>query len=184
MRRSGRFLWIVMGLPAVLACSSLGQTMDFTAVRAEVDFSKQVRDWDGFGVNYVEVAQSVDYTQDPQEYGGFSLLTEEERQQIVDMVFGRRRPQARPGQDVPRPLPPGPARRRVRSRDHYAMDAVLCARGPQADPQPGRRPDDYYDALRPAGLGDEAEVHARPRPRPGPQVRPGPIHDRLGSLPP
>jgi hypothetical protein len=61
---------------------------DFTAVRAEVDFSRHVRAWDGFGVNYVEVAQSIDYTQDPQEYGGFSLLTEDERQQIVDMVFG------------------------------------------------------------------------------------------------
>ncbi|MCU0914381.1 MAG: hypothetical protein MUC88_07460 [Planctomycetes bacterium] len=65
-----------------------GQALDFTAVRAQVDFSRHVRDWDGFGVNYVEVAQAIDYTQDPQEYGGFSLLTEEKRQQIVEMVFG------------------------------------------------------------------------------------------------
>ncbi len=69
-------------------CGTLGQEVGFTAIRAGVDFSKHVRDWDGFGVNYVEVAQSVDYTQDPQEYGGLSLLTEEERQQIIDMVFG------------------------------------------------------------------------------------------------
>ena len=74
----------------VLSCVSVlaAQTADFTAVRAEVDFSKHVREWDGFRVNYVEVAQAIDYTQDPQEYGGFGLLTEEKRQQIVDMVFG------------------------------------------------------------------------------------------------
>jgi len=64
------------------------QAMDFQAVRAEVDFSKTLRQWDGFGVNYVEVAQSIDYDQDPQEYGGFSLLTEVERQKILDMIFG------------------------------------------------------------------------------------------------
>ena len=82
---------LVCGIVAcVCACAGtvFGQAQDFTAVRAEVDFSKHVRDWDGFGVNYVEVAQAIDYAQDPQEYGGFSLLTEEKRQQIVDMVFG------------------------------------------------------------------------------------------------
>jgi len=36
----------------------------------------------------VEVAQSLDYSKDPQEYGGFSLLSEKERQEIIDMVFG------------------------------------------------------------------------------------------------
>jgi O-glycosyl hydrolase len=76
---------LLLGAIAVTACA---QTHDFTAVRAEVDFSKHVRQWDGFGVNYVEVAQAIDYSQDPQEYGGFSLLTEEKRQQVVDMVFG------------------------------------------------------------------------------------------------
>jgi len=88
MRRSHgplRMCVLLLGAIAVTACA---QTHDFTAVRAEVDFSKHVRQWDGFGVNYVEVAQAIDYSQDPQEYGGFSLLTEEKRQQIVDMVFG------------------------------------------------------------------------------------------------
>jgi len=79
---------IAMTLVCVLATAAFGQAQDFTAVRAGVDFSRHVRVWDGFGVNYVEVAQSVDYTQDPQEYGGFSLLSEDERQQIVEMVFG------------------------------------------------------------------------------------------------
>jgi len=52
----------------VLSCVPIAaaQTADFTAVRAEVDLSRHVRAWDGFGVNYVEVAQSVDYQQDPQ----------------------------------------------------------------------------------------------------------------------
>lgn len=80
------------GLTAALwsiSCSSvLGQAFDFTAVRAEVDFSRTLRTWDGFGVNYVEVAQSTDYAEDPQEYGGFSLLSEAQRQEIVTLIFG------------------------------------------------------------------------------------------------
>lgn len=56
-------------------------------IRATVDFSKPVRQWDGFGVNYVETAQTRDYTADPQEYGGFSLLKESGRQQIIDLIF-------------------------------------------------------------------------------------------------
>jgi len=35
----------------------------------------------------VEVAQSLDYSKDPQEYGGFSLLSKKEQQKIIDMVF-------------------------------------------------------------------------------------------------
>jgi O-glycosyl hydrolase len=68
---------------------SYGQSLDFTAVRAEVDFSKQLWKWDGFGVNYVELAQAIDYSSDPQEYGGFSLLSDQQRTEILDMVFGK-----------------------------------------------------------------------------------------------
>jgi O-glycosyl hydrolase len=57
-------------------------------IRATVDFGQQVRAWDGFGVNYVETAQTRDYAADPQEYGGFSLLTEDRRQRILDLIFG------------------------------------------------------------------------------------------------
>lgn len=64
------------------------QDLDFTATRAEVDFSRTLQPWDGFGFNYVETAQTRDYAKDPQEYGGFSRLREEDRQKIVDMVFG------------------------------------------------------------------------------------------------
>lgn len=61
---------------------------DFTSVRCEVDFSEKFRPWDGFGVNYVEVAQTTDYSEDPQEYGGLSILSEQERTRILDMIFG------------------------------------------------------------------------------------------------
>lgn len=64
------------------------QSLDFTAVRAEVDFATQLQPWDGFGFNYVETCQTRDYTEDPQEYGGFSLLTEVDKAKIADLVFG------------------------------------------------------------------------------------------------
>lgn len=67
---------------------AFGQVQGFTAVQGEVDFSKKIRGWDGFGFNYVETAQAIYYPTDPQEYGGFSLLKEAERQQILQMVFG------------------------------------------------------------------------------------------------
>ena len=53
-----------------------------------VDFTQIIRPWDGFGVNYVQTSQTRDYDAWPQEYGGFSLLTESERQEILDMIFG------------------------------------------------------------------------------------------------
>jgi len=57
-------------------------------VYAKVDFTKKVRDWDGFGVNYVETAQTPDYEKDPQDYGGFSILSENDRKTILDLIFG------------------------------------------------------------------------------------------------
>ncbi|MBN2450974.1 MAG: hypothetical protein JXR77_11325 [Lentisphaeria bacterium] len=63
-------------------------TWDFGAVHAEVDFAAPLRPWDGFGVNYVETAQTTDYAADPQEYGGLSLLTEGDRERVLDLVFG------------------------------------------------------------------------------------------------
>ncbi len=56
--------------------------------KAQVDFTKKVRTWDGFGVNYVETAQTRDYFADPQEYGGFSTLSEADRQDIIELIFG------------------------------------------------------------------------------------------------
>jgi hypothetical protein len=70
--------------PQAVAAQALG----FTAVQAEVDFSKKLRHWDGFGVNYVETSQTFDYQQWPQDYGGFRFLQEADRRRIVDLVFG------------------------------------------------------------------------------------------------
>jgi len=56
--------------------------------RARIEFDKPLQEWDGFGINYVEAAQTRDYATSPQEYGGFSTLSEEDRQAILDLVFG------------------------------------------------------------------------------------------------
>jgi hypothetical protein len=35
--------------------------------RIAVDFSRPIRPWDGFGVNYVEACQTRDYAAEPQD---------------------------------------------------------------------------------------------------------------------
>jgi hypothetical protein len=57
-------------------------------INTRVAFDTTYQDWDGFGVNYVELAQSTDPVKDPQEYGGFSLMTEVQRQEIINLIFG------------------------------------------------------------------------------------------------
>lgn len=52
-----------------------------------VYFDRPLRDWDGFGVNYVEAAQTRDYSKFQQDYSGFSFATEETRQKILDLIF-------------------------------------------------------------------------------------------------
>lgn len=54
----------------------------------EADFSRLLQEWDGFGVNYVEVPQTRDYKKNPQEYGGMSTLTEEKRKQLLELFWG------------------------------------------------------------------------------------------------
>lgn len=93
-------VWLQEGLYA--------QANDFTAIRAGVFFDEPLRDWDGFGFNYVQSAHFIDYELSEtdrksrkwwaenhpgkkdfvQEYGGFSLLDEKEKQEIVELVFG------------------------------------------------------------------------------------------------
>jgi len=60
----------------------------FRGCPAVVDFSKTLRDWDGFGFNYVETAQTIDYDVDAKDYGGFSIMTEKSREEIIDLIFG------------------------------------------------------------------------------------------------
>lgn len=57
-------------------------------IRLKISFDKILRTWDGFGFNYVETAQTRDYQRDPQDYGGFSLLSETARQEILEQIFG------------------------------------------------------------------------------------------------
>jgi O-glycosyl hydrolase len=64
------------------------QYEDLSTVSASIDFSNQLREWDGFGVNYVQTAHTKDYTEFPQEYGGFSILSKDQKQEIIDMIFG------------------------------------------------------------------------------------------------
>ncbi len=65
-----------------------GQYPVISGVNIRIEFDQRIRPWDGFGFNYVETAQTTDYDSLPQEYGGFSLLDEKEKSEIIDMVFG------------------------------------------------------------------------------------------------
>lgn len=74
----------------LIVCASIAQAQsnDFTSVTAEVDFSFPLQEWDGFGVNYVECAQTFDYLNYPQDYGGFNVLKPGDRDSVLNMVFG------------------------------------------------------------------------------------------------
>ncbi len=79
--------WVALaGLGAILPVAV--QAAEPALVQGEVDFGRTLQIWDGFGVNYVETAQTRDYRSKPQDYGGFSLMTEAERSEILDQVFG------------------------------------------------------------------------------------------------
>jgi hypothetical protein len=85
MRRTFALLPI---LALFATAPAAAQSFGFTGIHAEVDFSKKLLPWDGFGVNYVETSQTFDYDKWPQDYGGFRFLREEDRRRIVDLVFG------------------------------------------------------------------------------------------------
>lgn len=91
MKKYKRYLCWVMVAFLGLTCIHRdldAQDLDFSTIRTEVHFDEPIRTWDGFGFNYVETAQTMDYKTDKQEYGGFSLLDEEEKQEIIDLIFG------------------------------------------------------------------------------------------------
>ena len=67
---------------------TFAQTDNFTSVSVTVDFSKKLQDWDGFGVNYVQATNSTDYATDPQDNGGFYRLSENDRHEIAELIFG------------------------------------------------------------------------------------------------
>jgi O-glycosyl hydrolase len=53
-----------------------------------IHFDHTLRPWHGFGVNYVEAAQTRDYNLFQQDFSGFSMTTEETRQQVMELIFG------------------------------------------------------------------------------------------------
>ena len=86
-----RLFMIVSGL-ALMICGikyANAQYKEMKGAPAVVDFSKKIRAWDGFGFNYAETSQTTDYQEWSQDYGGFSLLDEQEKEKIIDLVFGK-----------------------------------------------------------------------------------------------
>jgi hypothetical protein len=78
-------LWVGSATVCLLAAVAAGQR---APVEATVRLERQLRPWDGFGVNYVESCQTRDYAKTPQDYGGFHTLSEEKRNRILDLTFG------------------------------------------------------------------------------------------------
>ncbi len=75
-------------LPLALFACALPPGWTGDEIPAAVHFNRHLRKWDGFGVNYVETAQTRDYKADPQEYGGFSTLSAAKRGEILELIFG------------------------------------------------------------------------------------------------
>lgn len=82
------YVRILSMLLVLSGCLLFGQTEPITAIPAEVDFSRRLQEWDGFGFNYVEAAQTRDYAVKPQDLGGFSLLSAEQKAEIIALIFG------------------------------------------------------------------------------------------------
>jgi len=84
-----RMKYFALSICALLLVSTAwAQYPVFRGCPVTVDFSKKLRTWDGFGFNYVETAQTIDYIANPTDYGGFSILPEQSRNEIIDLVFG------------------------------------------------------------------------------------------------
>lgn len=66
----------------------LGLGAEPAPLKMSVDFGRELRPWDGFGVTYVEAAQTRDYRAQPQDYGGLSQLSEAQRQEVMELIFG------------------------------------------------------------------------------------------------
>ena len=80
------FFFLVFATLSVL--QSFSQYPVIQGASLKVFFNKEIRAWDGFGFNYVETAQTPDYKEFKQEYGGFSLLDEKQKSEIINMIFG------------------------------------------------------------------------------------------------
>jgi hypothetical protein len=82
-----KFFLLLMSL--VLSFHSvISQPDPIQYIPAEIDFSEKLFEWDGFGFNYVEAAQTRDYKESPQDYGGFSYLSPEKKEEVLNLIFG------------------------------------------------------------------------------------------------
>ena len=84
----GKIIFITLLMLAMTSINNLAQYPEFKGCPVTVDFSDALRDWDGFGFNYVETAQTVNNDSDAKDYGGFSIMTDQTRKEIIDLVFG------------------------------------------------------------------------------------------------
>lgn len=78
-------LILLISVLVILISSEKSWTQDADLT---IHFDQKLREWDGFGVNYVEVRHTRNYSEFPQDYGGFKYLDEAERQQVINLVFG------------------------------------------------------------------------------------------------
>ncbi len=62
--------------------------LNYLRIPVKVDFGHKLQLWDGFGVNYVETSQTFDYSEFAQDYGGLSVLTEADRREVIELIFG------------------------------------------------------------------------------------------------
>jgi O-glycosyl hydrolase len=83
-----KYIYLILILLCICTYPGRSQSFIDAGTFATVDFSTKLADWDGFGVNYVQAARTHDYKVFPQDYGGFGFLTEEQRQEIIQLVFG------------------------------------------------------------------------------------------------
>jgi hypothetical protein len=81
-------LFLLSSLLFASTIVSCGQENSKTSAHATVDFSRKIRTWDGFGFNYVQTSQTFDFKKNPQDYGGFSILKEKDREEILNLIFG------------------------------------------------------------------------------------------------
>ncbi len=62
--------------------------LEAAVLNARADFNTVLQPWDGFGLNYVETCQTRDYAAHPQDYGGMSIISDNDQARLIDLAFG------------------------------------------------------------------------------------------------
>lgn len=79
---------LVFSSVGVMAGLGLASAAPAPAGQIAIDFGITIRTWDGFGVNYIEGGHTADPEREYEDYGGFSRLSESQRQQVMDLLYG------------------------------------------------------------------------------------------------